>query len=70
MTQVELQRWLVHHAEQIAEQVTVLLHDFPQDEEGIPIHDGSDLSDAIKTLMSIESGLNRVAFKIAREGIR
>jgi hypothetical protein len=69
MTGEEIHRWLVFHADEIAEQLTVLTQDFPQDEEGRPVFDGSDLSDALKALLSIESGLTRVAFKLAREGI-
>lgn len=69
MTEEDVHRAIVHNAERLQGFYDVLEDGFPHDNEGFVIHDGSDLSDALKIIDSTISGLTRLAFKISREGI-
>jgi hypothetical protein len=55
-------------AEEAGEMHGILTADVAKDEEGFPIPDDSDLSDAWKTLEHLETRLTRLAFMVAREG--
>ena len=50
----QLHHRLVTLSEQVAELHTVLVAEMPQDEEGLMIHDGSDLADALKCLTQLD----------------
>lgn len=69
MTEEEVRARISALADKAAEIHTLLTADLPQDEEGFLVPDGSDLSDACVTLNEIATGLSRLAFKIAREGV-
>ena len=64
MTKDELCRVLVHYAEEVRELHTVLSADLPKDNDGFVIHDGSDLSDALRKLDQMAIALPRIVYRL------
>jgi hypothetical protein len=68
VTKEEIHAVIAEIAGEVQEMHSVLAADMPKDEEGFPIPDGSDLSDALQMLDRTVSRLSRLAHKIAQEG--